>query len=115
MRTKIYSISGIFNIDVGKKLAYIWCNRNGKADTMANKFADWFDTFNSEKGISADKVIEVEGESGTNHMPLECLFDAIKRAPASEQTGIKNMLVKIDFANAPVMPFYQHLAKAIAI
>lgn len=77
-------------------------------------FATWFNTFNSEKGIDPEQVIEVEGPSGTNFIPLQCLFDIILSAPKHEQEGIKTMIVKIDFANADVVGYYKHLAKAIA-
>ncbi len=79
------------------------------------KFSTWFDTFNEEKGIEPDEVINVKGPSGNNHIPLGALFDIIKGAPKSEQEGIKKMLVKIDFANADVRDYYRHLAKAIAL
>lgn len=78
-------------------------------------FARWLDTFIDEKGIDTDGIIEVAGPSGTNMIPVECLLDAIKIAPAIEQAGIKAMLVKIDFHNGDVMHFLNHLARAIAI
>lgn len=74
----------------------------------------WLDTFLEEKGIDSEMVLKVEGPSGTNWMPVGVLVDAIKSAPAHEQAGIKAMLVKIDFRNAPVKPYLEHLAKAIA-
>ena len=81
---------------------------------MSN-FAKWFDTFNEEKGFDPETNIRVEGENGTNLIPLGCLFDAIKSAPANEQSAIQKTLVKIDFINGRILPFYEHLAKAIAI
>jgi hypothetical protein len=80
---------------------------------MSN-FKTWFNTFNQEKGIDPETNIEVEGPSGTNFMTLQNVFDAILATSASEQAGIKAMIVKIDFRNGDVVDYYKHLAKAIA-
>lgn len=78
-------------------------------------FTVWFDRFLSEKGIDLDRTLEVEGPSGLNLIPVECLVDAIKSAPAHEQTGIKHTVVKLDFLNQDVMGYFNHLARAIAV
>lgn len=78
-------------------------------------FTKWIDTFLSEKGIDLGQVLEVEGKSGLNCIPLECLVDTIKTAPAIEQAAIRNTIVKIDFMNGDVIPFFRHLARAIAL
>lgn len=78
-------------------------------------FANWIKTFIEEKGISLSRMIEVEGPSGLNMIPVECLMDAMIAAPAHEQAQIKTTIVKIDFANGDVMHFFNHLARAIAI
>lgn len=78
-------------------------------------FTKWLDTFTAEKGIDLEHVLTVKGASGDNHIPVACLIDAIKSAPIREQNAIKTMLVKIDFVNAPVLPYFAHLAQAIAI
>lgn len=78
-------------------------------------FTKWLNTFVEEKGLFTDQMISVEGASGVNMIPLECLLDAIKSAPKHEQNSIKMTLVKIDFMNGDVMHFFRHLAKAIAI
>lgn len=77
-------------------------------------FANWFKTFNEEKGIDPETNIEVEGPSGTNFMTLQNVFDAILQTSDAEQAGIKAMIVRIDFANGNVVDYYKHLAKAIA-
>jgi len=77
-------------------------------------FLTWLKTFLSEKEISLEEPLEVEGPSGTNYMTIGILVDVMKTAPVTELAGIKTMLVKIDFANAPVRPYLKHLAKAIA-
>ena len=79
------------------------------------RFAKWLDTLVEEKGLDTETRMDVEGDMGTNSIPLGCLMDAIKTAPANEQASIKTTLVKIDFMNGDVMHFFNHLAQAIAI
>jgi len=78
-------------------------------------FSKWFDTLIGEKGIDPEATIDVEGNSGTNIMPLSMVFDAIKNAPNSEQKEIKTILVKIDFMNGDILHFVKHLAQALAV
>lgn len=81
-------------------------------------FSKWIDTFVSEKGIDREDIITVEGESGENIIPVGVLVDMMKSAPTNEQNGIKTMLVKIDFVapgQKPVMDYFTHLAKAVAL
>lgn len=78
-------------------------------------FAHWLDDFLAEKGIDLDHTLEAEGEFGPNFIPVACLADAMKAAPASEQNQIKAAIVRLDFNNAPILPFFAHLARAIAI
>ena len=78
-------------------------------------FNTWIDALISEKNISVEQTLEVEGPSGVNFMPLSIVVDAIKSACANEKAQIKTTLVKIDFANGDVVHFFKHLAKAIAI
>ena len=79
------------------------------------RFADWLDRLIEEKGLDLDQIIEAEGKSGPNIMPLSVLIAAIKAAPDREQAEIKKMLVRLDFRAAPILPFFKHLARAIAI
>jgi len=78
-------------------------------------FTKWLDTFTTEKDLDMEQVFAVEGASGTNHIPLGCVVEAIKSAPAHEQRGIKDMIVRIDFRNGDVCHYFRHLAQAIAI
>ena len=78
-------------------------------------FSKWLDTLVEEKGYDTEDIIEVEGASGTNWIPLGCLLDAIKSASQQEKDGIKRMIVRIDFVNGNVMDYFKHLAQAIAI
>ena len=78
-------------------------------------FATWIDTFINEKGLDTDQIFKVEGPSGPNFIPLECVISAIKQTVGAEQSSIKATIVKIDFMNGDVCHFFKHLAKAIAI
>lgn len=78
-------------------------------------FNTWIDTLNSEKGIDMHDRFDVDGPSGTNNMDYTTVVEAIKQAPKHERDGIKNMLVRIDFANGDITDYYRHLAQAIAI
>ena len=81
-------------------------------------FNNWIDTFLSEKGIDAEDRVSAQGDMGTNSIPVGCLVDMMKQAPAHEQRGIKAMLIKIDFiapGRKPVLDYFAHLAKAVAI
>ena len=68
----------------------------------------------SEKGLNLETIIEVQGDSGTNFIPLGVVAEHILIANNTEQSQIRNTLVKIDFHNGDVMHFFTHLAKAIA-
>lgn len=78
-------------------------------------FANWLDTFTAEKGIDLERIIEVEGPSGTNFMPAAIVIEAMKAAPAREQRQLKHKIVGLDFIAAPIEPFLDHLAQALAI
>lgn len=77
-------------------------------------FKNWIETFAAEKNI-LDTELAVEGPSGTNYIPVACLIEAMVSAPSHEQRGIRDMIVRIDFANGDVLDYFRHLARAIAI
>jgi len=77
-------------------------------------FTTWLNALISEKNINIEQTLQVEGESGTNWIPVECVLDAIKSASKAEQQGIKKTMVAIDFRNGDVLHFIKHLAQAIA-
>lgn len=77
-------------------------------------FRTWINTFINEKGIDRETMIEAEGPSGTNFIPVGCLVDCMIGAPKHERDGIKRMIVMIDFKNGNVMHYFKHLAQAIA-
>ena len=78
------------------------------------EFVKWLDTFIEEKGIDLEQGFTVHGPSGENHMTYGIVIEHMKIAPANEQKQIKDMLVKLDFKNAKIEPFLEHLGKAIA-
>lgn len=78
-------------------------------------FNQWLDTFVEEKGLNLDFEFVKDGEFGPNYISLAVLIEHMKIAPSKEQNAIKNMIVRIDFANGDVMDFFDHLAGAIAI
>lgn len=78
-------------------------------------FNKWLETFVTEKGLDREERFEVTGASGVNSIPLGCIVDAMKSAPAHEQAAIKSMVVRIDFRNGDVRHYFRHLAQALAI
>ena len=78
-------------------------------------FDKWLDTLIEEKGLDTEELFIVDGPSGPNYIPLGVVIEHIKITTANEQRQIKDILVKIDFANGDVMHFFKHLAGAIAI
>ncbi len=68
----------------------------------------------TEKGLNLEQVIEVEGASGMNFIPLGVVIEHIHICNDSEFKQIRNTLTKIDFLNGDVMHFFTYLAKAIA-
>lgn len=81
------------------------------------EYTKWLDRFVEEKGLDPDHVFEIEsdGTFGTNFIPLDALIETIKGAPRHEREEIRTMIVRIDFTNGDVMPFFEHLCGAIAI
>jgi len=79
-------------------------------------FNEWLSTFLEEKEIDAESItFEVEGpEWGANIIPMVTVIEHMRITSPTEQQAIKAMLIKIDFANAPVVPYFKHLAQAIA-
>lgn len=74
---------------------------------MANNFYKWFTTFIEEKGIDMAEPLRDGVQVGD-------VCQAIVNAPASEQNGIKAMIVKIDFVNGDVVDYFRHLSNALS-
>ena len=79
------------------------------------RFEQWIDTLVEEKEMDPEQILEVEGPSGLNQIPLGVVIEAIKTAPAHEQKAIKEVVVWLDFLNADIVRYFRHLAQAIAI
>lgn len=77
-------------------------------------FETWLNTFLDEKGIDRDRVFQLEGDWGTNLIPVEVVIEHMLIAPVYEQEALRNMIVKIDFNNGDVYEYLMHLAQAIA-
>ncbi len=82
---------------------------------LTDTFDHWLDTFLSEKGLDLEGEFEFELDGQTHVMPYAVVIEAMHGCPASEKKGIKNMLVKIDFANGDVLDYLRHLGKGLAI
>ncbi|RKY69345.1 MAG: hypothetical protein DRQ02_01410 [Candidatus Latescibacterota bacterium] len=79
-------------------------------------FAIWLDTFLAEKEINIEAhVFCKQGPSGPNYIPLAVVIEFMKLTGQEEQNKIQMMLVKLDFANAPIIPLLDHLAGALAV
>ena len=82
-------------------------------------FATWLDTFVDEKELDLNHFFEVKGPEGSfwdvNLIPLECVLEAVKAAPAQTQEDIKTIIVKIDHINGDVMHFFEFVAKDMAL
>jgi len=81
-------------------------------------FDVWLDTLIAEKGIDPNTVVEAEGPSGPNFIPVAAVVAAIKATGTDEQRRIKSTLVRIDVCapgQKPVVDYLAHLAQAIAV
>jgi hypothetical protein len=90
--------------------------RFNQMDAMHNRasFKSWLTTFIEEKGIQ-DTEFSIEGESGTNLIPLMVVAEHMMNASGREQIQIKDTLVKVDFFDGDVCHFFKCMAHAIAI
>lgn len=78
-------------------------------------FQDWLNTFIEEKGIDLEQTLTVDGQSGTNYMPVSAVIDAMKSTGDREQAHIRHTLTVIDFKNGDPLHYINHLAQALAI
>jgi hypothetical protein len=78
-------------------------------------FAKWLRTFVSEKELDLEHRFNKDGPSGMNSIPLGNVIEAMVLAPVHEQEMIRDQLVRLDFRNANVLNYFDHLAGALAI
>jgi hypothetical protein len=77
-------------------------------------YNEWIDTLIDEKGYDVnDIILEKEGSSGLNIIELGAVIDQIKACALKERKAIRNMIVRIDFANGNVLHYFKHLANAM--
>ena len=76
-------------------------------------FNKWFETFLEEKDLPYESWELVNKDGETHFIDTEVIIETIKNCNNKEQTGIKNMLIKIDFANGNVNDYFKHLAHAL--
>jgi len=76
-------------------------------------FDKWFDTFLEEKNLPFVKW-EIKDKNGEiNFIDSDFIIETIKECYVPEKIKIKNMLVKIDFANGNVNDYFKHLATGL--
>lgn len=73
---------------------------------------EYFDRFFEEKDLPY-VLFEIEHDGYTHMIGTDVVIEGIKNAPTHEQAQIRDMLVKLDFYNAPIVPFLEHLAGAM--
>lgn len=79
-------------------------------------FAPWLDRMIDEKGLDTSHVFEVEGPVwGLNIIPFEVVVEAMKGAPEEEQQAMHDVLFLLDWRNEPLMPFFEEMAKRLAL
>ena len=76
-------------------------------------FNNWFQIFLDEKNLPYASW-EIQDETGTtNFIDNDVVIETIKNTSTTEQSKIKDILVKIDFHNGDVNHFFRHLAKGL--
>tara|TARA_R100000935_G_scaffold25122_1_gene44808 strand:- start:206 stop:442 length:237 start_codon:yes stop_codon:yes gene_type:complete len=76
---------------------------------------NYLNTLISEKGLSRETIIEVEGKDwGMNFIPLGIVVDFINDSGDSNKSKAINNLTMIDFKGGDVMHFFKYIAKFIA-
>ena len=75
-------------------------------------FNQWLDTFVQEKELDKDQEFFVEHNGNTHFIELGVVLMLCKKTNKEQQESIKKTIVKLDFYNADVTNFFEHLAKA---
>ena len=78
-------------------------------------FANWLDTFVEEKGINTEQILEVNGRSGINFIPVFAVINQMKAFDTNTQEIARTRLVQIDFKNGDVLHFIKYIAVKMAI
>lgn len=72
----------------------------------------FFDRFFDEKEIPFT-TFEIEHGDTVHFIDTDVVIEGIRSAPRHEKKQVENMLRRLDFHNAPIVPFLEHLAKAM--
>ena len=71
---------------------------------------NYLETLLSEKGISTEREIELEGNFG---FTIQMVIDYVCKTPKHTQKKIRDTFVQIDFRNGDVMHYINFLANGI--
>lgn len=80
---------------------------------MNESFLVWFERFLAEKRLPEAHWTIVDSTGVDHFIGSDVVIVSIKRAPEHEQLAIKEMIVRIDFANGDVNDFFHYLAKGL--
>ena len=75
-------------------------------------FKQWIETFVEEKELDKEEEFIVDHKANIHFIVLATVVQLCKQANEVEQDKIKKDLVFLDFHNADVMDYFEHLAKA---
>ena len=68
---------------------------------------NYLNTLITEKGLNREMILEVQGQSGLNIMPLGVVLDNISATSKEEQKAIKNANALFAFGRCFVLMFHQ--------
>ncbi len=77
---------------------------------IMSSFLKWLDTFIEEKKLES-VLFTIEYNNNVHFIESDFVLELIKTASEIEQIKIKNMLVKLDFYNANIYNYLEHLAR----
>ena len=74
-------------------------------------FKEWLSKFVEEKELDIEHEFYVEHKGNVHFIELSVVIMMCKKTSIEQQELIKKTLVKLDFYNANVMHYFEHLAK----
>lgn len=84
------------------------------------QFINWFATFIEEKNLNTEEIFEVVNDDpdslfGNDFVRFNVVVEFVNNSDSTVHRNVKEMLVKIDSANANVMDFFAHMAKGVVM
>lgn len=77
-------------------------------------FENWLNTFLEEKRIDLEHIFEVPSNVwGIQNIPLAVIVEYVNLNPEF-QPQVKNTLILLDFKNASIVDYFEHLALGLA-